>query len=336
MAINLSGRRVVVVGAGVVGLWQAYVIAGAGAGVTVIERAHAAFVGGASQWAAAMIAPDCEAEGQPEALRSMGHEGLAAWRQAQLGIDIKGTLVVAHGRDLGDLGRFARETRGHRTVRGEALRAMDEAISERFDSALFYENEAHISAAAASDALVAACLKRGVRFVFGHAWHGEQVDADDFIDCRGYDGRQDCPGLRGVRGERIVVRAPDVTLQRPVRLLHPRQPIYVVPQGDGSFVIGATVIESARHGAVTVKSALDLLNATYSIDGAFAEAEIIDIGAGIRPAFADNMPRIRVDDGTGRVIRVNGVYRHGFMLAPTLAMDVARYLYDGTRSASFA
>lgn len=335
-AIDLSGRRVVVVGSGIVGLWQAYVMAGAGADVMLIERANAAFVGGASRWAAAMIAPDCEAEGQPEALRTMGHAGLAAWRKAQLGIDINGTLVVAHGRDLGDLDRFARETRGHRLVRGDALQAIEATLVDRFDCALFFEDEAHIAAAAAADALVMACRQRGVTFAFGHDWRGERVGGATLIDCRGYDARDVCPGLRGVRGERIVVGAPDVTLQRPVRLLHPRQPIYVVPQGDGLFVIGATVIESARAGAVTVKSALDLLNAAYSIDSAFAEAEIVDIGAGTRPAFADNMPRIRVEDGAPDVIRVNGVYRHGFMLAPVLAEAVARYMHDGTQSAIFS
>ncbi len=54
------------------------------------------------------------------------------------------------------------------------------------------------------------------------------------------------------------------------------------------------------------------------------------MGAGVRPAFPDNVPRIVVEDG-GRTIRVNGVYRHGFLLAPVLAQAVAKFLSNGRR-----
>ena len=78
-----------------------------------------------------------------------------------------------------------------------------------------------------------------------------------------------------MRGERIVVKSRDVTLTRPVRLLHPRFPLYVVPWGDGLYMIGATVIESEETGPITLRSALDLLSAAYALDPAFAEAEIV-------------------------------------------------------------
>ena len=102
----------------------------------------------------------------------------------------------------------------------------------------------------------------------------------------------------------------------PVRLLHPRFPLYVVPWGDGVHMIGATVIESEETGPITLRSALDLLSAAYALDPAFAEAEIVRKGAGARPAFPDNRPRIIVGR---RYIYVNGLYRHGFLLAPVLA-----------------
>ena len=66
-------------------------------------------------------------------------------------------------------------------------------------------------------------------------------------------------------------------------------------------------------GPVTVRSALELLGSAYALHPAFAEAEIVDMGAGVRPAFADNVPKIVV---RGRTIHVNGLYRHGFLLAP--------------------
>ena len=96
-----------------------------------------------------------------------------------------------------------------------------------------------------------------------------------------------------MRGERLLVRAPDITLTRPVRLLHPRHPLYVVPWGEGRYMLGATVIESDDTRPITVRSALELLGMAYALHPAFGEAEILQ-GAGVRPAFADNVPQIVV------------------------------------------
>jgi glycine oxidase len=113
-----------------------------------------------------------------------------------------------------------------------------------------------------------------------------------------------------------------------VRLLHPRFPLYAVPWGQSLFMIGATVVESEETGPVSVRSALELLSAAYALDPAFGEAEIVKLGAGARPAFPDNRPRIITAKG---YIYVNGLYRHGFLLAPALAELVAIYLATGDR-----
>jgi glycine oxidase len=149
------------------------------------------------------------------------------------------------------------------------------------------------------------------------------------IDCRGLAARDELPDLRGVRGERMIVRAREIALSRPVQFLHPRQPLYIVPWGEGRYMIGATVIETEDDGPVTVRSALELLGAAYAVHPAFAEAQILDLGAGVRPAFPDNMPRAIV---RGRRILVNGAYRHGFLLGPVLARAVADYLETGAAS----
>ena len=134
-----------------------------------------------------------------------------------------------------------------------------------------------------------------------------------------------------MRGERVLIRSHEVKLQRPVQLLHPRVPLYVVPWDDDLYMIGATLIESEEAGPMSVRSALELLGGAYAVHPAFAEAEILDLGAAVRPAFPDNVPRAVVRDG-GRRIYVNGAYRHGFLLAPVLARAVADYLADGSRS----
>ena len=99
----------------------------------------------------------------------------------------------------------------------------------------------------------------------------------------------------------------------------------VVPRARNRFFVGATSIES-EDGGVTVRSVLELLTAAYAVHPAFAEARIVEIGAALRPAFPDNLPRIAVE---GRRIGVNGLYRHGFLLAPALAELTLAYVARG-------
>jgi glycine oxidase len=113
----------------------------------------------------------------------------------------------------------------------------------------------------------------------------------------------------------ILIETDEVELARPVRLIHPRWPLYVIPREDNLFMLGATSIEAEDTG-VSVRSALELLGAAYAVHPAFAEARIVEFGSGLRPAYPDNLPRIAVHDNR---IAVNGLYRHGFLIAPALA-----------------
>lgn len=323
----MSKLTITVVGAGVTGLWQAYELARRGHAVTLREAAPESAPGAASRFAGAMLAPYCEAEAAPPLVQKLGLEGLAIWMAAYPGVVQKGSLVVTTPRDRGELIRFARMTGGHRTVEGAEFETLEPDLADRFSRALYFPDEAHISPRVALDFLVSESKRLGteVRFadpvsepIWQAAAAGEAV-----IDCRGYGARGDVVDLRGVRGEMVVLRAPDVQLSRPVRLLHPRFPIYVVPWGEGLFMVGATMVERDDMGAVTVRSALDLLGTAFAVHPGFAEAEIVELGAGVRPAFPDNVPRIL---RSGRRIVVNGAYRHGYLLAPVLAKTVADYL----------
>ena len=151
--------------------------------------------------------------------------------------------------------------------------------------------------------------------------------AGDFVvDCRGLAARDVLPDLRGVRGEMVVIRSREVSLSRPVRLLHPRIPLYIVPRGEGVFMIGATTIESETRGGVSVRSTVELLNAAYALHPAFGEAEILELGADLRPAFPDNLPAVRRGP---HGLLVNGLYRHGFLLAPAMARQAADLVESG-------
>lgn len=147
------------------------------------------------------------------------------------------------------------------------------------------------------------------------------------VDCRGLAARDALADLRDVKGEMVVLGRPEVTLRRPVRLLHPRLPLYVVPRGEGVHMLGATQIEAAERGRVTARSMLELLSADDALHPAFGEVAVLEIDCDARPAFPDNRPRIR---RRGSTILVNGLFRHGFLLVPALARMTAGPVLDGT------
>jgi glycine oxidase len=76
------------------------------------------------------------------------------------------------------------------------------------------------------------------------------------------------------------------------------------------------MIESASEAPVTIRSTLEMLSAAYSLHRGFSEANLLHTYTGLRAALPHNEPRIQVTSGK---IVINGLFRHGFMLAPSLA-----------------
>jgi glycine oxidase len=321
--------KIAIRGAGVTGLWQALTLARRGHSIIVVEQSTEPFTDACSPWAGAMLAPRCEEESAEPVVRELGMRGLQLWQATYPDLTSSGSLVVAPARDRSLLDRFERMTEGGIRLDATQLEELEPDLVPRFDTALFYADEAHLNPGAALDFLLNEIRSAGAVVQFGTS---ETPDGADFIvDCRGLGAQDMLPTLRGVRGERIVVRAPEITFERPIRMLHPRFPLYLVPWGEdetgaNTFMIGATSIEREDAGPVTLRSALELLSAAYVLDPAFGEAEILDLGAGVRPAFPDNRPRIITSSG---YIFVNGLYRHGFLLSPVMAEMVAHYLETG-------
>jgi len=319
-----SPLKIAVRGAGITGLWQALTLARRGHQVMLTERSAQPFADACSLFAGVMLAPRCEEESAEAIIRDLGERGIALWQATYPGLVAQGSLVVAPPRDRSLLDRFERMTQGAQRLDSAGLAKLEPGLAPRFGTALYYAGEAHLNPSAALNYLLGETQKAGVAIQFGAG--GIPQGADLVVDCRGLAAKDALPALRGVRGERIVVRAAEIAIHRPVRLLHPRFPLYLVPWGNGLFMVGATAIEREDGGPVTLRSALELLSAAYVLDPAFGEAEIMALGAGVRPAFPDNRPRIIPTNG---YIYVNGLYRHGFLLAPVMAELVAEYLETG-------
>jgi glycine oxidase len=328
MVMSRSPQKIRILGAGVAGLTAAYEFAAAGQTVEIVERQAAPGLG-CSHFAGGMLAPWCEAESAPPLVVEWGLEGLAFWSETLKLAKINGSLLVAPARDRADLLRFSRRTCGFEWLDADQLAMCEPHLAGRFDRALFFPGEAHLDPRAAIDRLVQHLRDfPRVSFRFDTAAEDATEPADWIIDCRGFAAKDRLADLRGVKGEMLVVKTDEVSFERPVQLLHPRHPVYVVPRGDGRFMVGATAIENEERPRVTARSMLELLSAVYALHPAFGEAEIVETGADLRPAFPDNMPRIRRE---GRTIFINGLYRHGFLLAPALARRaVAVALKDET------
>jgi glycine oxidase len=322
---DVSTRAVDVLGAGIAGTWQALMLAKAGCRVTVYERDSAAMTHGTSHYAGGMLAPWCEGESAEPVITRLGLRALDLWRAEVPDTAFNGSLVVAHARDRADFNRFARLTQHYERVDAESVAALEPALAGRFSEGLFYKDEGHVEPRRVLPKLHERLTAMGVEIRFGAERNADADDDHLVIDCRGLSARDALPELRGVKGEMILIETAEVELSRPVRLIHPRWPLYLIPREDHCFMLGATSIETEDTG-VTVRSALELLSAAYTLHPAFGEARILDFGAGLRPAFADNLPRIDIRDDR---ITVNGLYRHGFLIAPTLAELTAAFVTRG-------
>ncbi|TMP81175.1 FAD-dependent oxidoreductase [Pseudoalteromonas phenolica] len=297
--------------------------------LSIFEKDDAQANNSAGVLAAAMLAPLAESVICEADLAEDGLTAMALWPEllAKLSSPVffqqAGTLVVAHQQDKGDLQSFSQRLKplaGHQAhiANSQDISQLEPELAGRFHQGIFLPCEGQLDNLAFYHASFETLQQQDVEFHFGQSVHCEQgqVNGESFdwvIDCRGLGAKDEVTGLRGVRGEVARVYAPEVTLTRPVRLMHPRYPIYIAPKPNHEFVIGATEIESQDNGPITVRSTLELLSAAYTVHSGFSEGRVMSINSGLRPAFVDNRPNIEVKDN---LIQINGLYRHGYLLAP--------------------
>ncbi len=324
-------------------------LAAAGWLVDVYDASPADRPASAAHVAAAMLAPLAESAVTELGVVRMGCHSLARWPaliaalEAPVYFQQAGTLVLWHRQDAAEAARFQQQlaATAHQVpglpamhlLAARGIAELEPAIGERFAQGLYLPGEGQLD----NRELLPALLQRMRALNVLVHWASPRApadfvphDTDWLFDCRGLGARDAWPALRGVRGEVMRVHAPEVSLSRPTRLLHPRYPLYIAPKPGGVFVIGATEIESDDTSPVSVRSTLELLSAAYAVHPAFGEARVLELGAQCRPTLRDNLPALRWLGP--RRLQINGLYRHGFLIAPAM-LDVVMEHVNAGRSA---
>lgn len=349
----------IVVGGGVIGLTAAWRMAQRDLRVAVLERGEPG--GGTSSVAAGMLAPIAEADPAEGPLLRLGiasaqaYPGFVAELQEFTGADAGylrcGTLLVARDRDeaealdheLAIRERFGLDVR---RLRPSEARALEPALAPTLRAALEF-GEDH----AIDPRRLCAALAEAVRRAGGELRSHAEVAAIEIEE-----GVLLSDGQR-VGAPRVVVAAgvwsgflagiPDEARVpvRPVkgqilRLHDPagpglltrvmRMPTgYVVPRGDGSYVLGATMEERGFDTTVTAGAVFELLREASELLPGLSELVVDELSAGLRPGTADNAPIIGPGAADG-LFWATGHYRHGILLAPLTGDLVARAVADGS------
>lgn len=348
--------RIAIAGAGVLGRLLAWRLARLGHTVEVFDPApgpEAPPLGtttpqsvAAGYTAAGLLSPLAELDHAEPALAALGWRSIVLWREVasalapqapQSLLRVNGSLLVAHNADLGSALRVMVKLRSAcetdlsawpapEIVPPSELRLMEPELLPGL-SAWWLPGEGQVEPRPLLEALAAQAP--GVQWHWGRRVKkvragaltfdcGHTLGCDLAIDTRGLGARDDAPGLRGVRGELVWLHAPGVTLRHPVRLLHPRHRVYIVPRAGEHIVVGASEIESEDRSPVSLRSAVELMAAAHSVLPGLAEARIVHLDANLRPAWPDHQPRIEASPG---LLRITGLYRHGWLLAPALVED---------------
>lgn len=329
---------IAVVGGGLLGRLLAWRLLRAGWRVQLWEKDPEHSPGGAAWTAAGMVSPLSELAVSHLGLYQLGMSSLDLWPQwlAELGAEdcwqAPGTLVLAHGQDRPLLTQFEQQLRYHLPhwrspwLNAEQIQQRDSGVQGRALVGMHLEGEAYIDGPRLMAHLLRALRQLGAELHFSSPIEGELslarlAPAQAIFDCRGRGAQLD--GLRGVRGELMRVHCPAVRLQHALRLMHPRYLIYVVPRPEQQFIIGASEIESEDRSAMSLRTMLELGTALYSINPAFAEARVLQLDTNLRPAMLHNDPILRHQQG---VWQLNGLYRHGYLLAPAWLQQLAELL----------
>jgi len=330
-----------IAGVGLVGRVLALNLLQQGHTLTLLDEDRAYGDKAAGITAAGMLALFAELESAESAIFEHGKRSIKLWPDLleQIGIadayQQEGSIITAHPQDYSELDHFI-NTLKSKVEEASEIELLDRAgitalepDLDQHAKAFYIPHEGQVDAQrfmkASSDYLLA---HKDVTWYEntkvtdvseGSITYGETTESFDWVfDSRGLGAASQVENLRGIRGEVFWLDAPEVNISRPTRMLHPRYKIYIVPRPNSRYIIGATEIESEDKSPMSVRSSLELLSAVYSMHTGFAEARIVNMVTNCRPTLKDNLPNI---EQSNKLTRINGLYRHGYLLAPAVVEE---------------
>jgi glycine oxidase len=318
---------VAVVGGGVIGLAVAWRAAQRGLRTLVLDAAE----DGAWRYAAGMLAPVTEAEFGEDALLGLGLRALDGFPAfcAELGVELRreGTLVVARDRDEAEeLDRLFE----HRRALGLAVERLRPSQARRAEPALAPTVRLALDVpgdAAVDPRRLVAALTEAVERAGGELRRERVTDlttlpADQVVVAAGaWSGKLGAMPVRPVKGQIMRLRDP-AGQDLVTRTIRTREG-YLVPRGEGRYVLGATVEERGWDTAPTSGATLELIRDLAEVVPGVLELEIEELGAGLRPGTPDNLPII---GSAGGLVWATGHYRNGILLADVTAAAVVSVL----------
>jgi glycine oxidase len=338
---------VAVVGGGPIGLACAWRAAQRGLRTVVLD----AGAPGAWHVAAGMLAPVSEAQFGEQALTRLCLESLRRYPEfcAELaevhdpGLHATGTLVVARDRDeaeaLDRLYEFRRRLGlDVERLRPSAARRREPALAPTVRLALDIAGDHSIDPRRLVAALADACEHAGARLRRARVRavesggvtlaDGSRVRAERVVVAAGaHAGRLGDVPVRPVKG--VVLRLRDPTGHRPRPPLVNRtirgETAYLVPRGDGRYVLGATMEERGWDTAPGAGAVYELLRDMSEVVPGVLELDVAELEAGLRPATPDNLPAIGPGTAEG-VLWATGHFRNGILLTPVTAELIAAAL----------
>jgi glycine oxidase len=370
IASTQPATDVAVIGGGVIGLAIAWRARARGLGVTVFDGRDPG--SGASSVAAGMLAPVTEAEAGERALLALGMESARRWPAfaAELrdvtGVDVGyracGTLVVARDGDEAEaLDREValRERLGLRTARllPSEARRREPALAPSVRLALDVPDDHAVDPRLVAAALVLAARQAGAVLHTGAGVRSVECDGERVTGVALEDGSVVQAGqvvvaagawsalLEGVPASAQVPVRP--VKGQTLRLLDPSGPGllervlryeggYIVPRGDGRYVLGATVEERGFDTAMTAGAAYELLRDASELVPGILELEIEELVAGLRPGTPDNGPILGAAQGVAGLLWATGHFRNGILLTPVTADLIAAELAGEPSEHAFA
>ncbi len=356
-----SSFDVAVVGAGVIGLSVGWRLARRGLNVIVLERG-AEPGKETSSVAAGMLAPISEALATELPLMRLGLASVQVYPEfvtelhEATGMDTGylrcGTLLAARDGDEAEaLGRelSLRESLGlaaHR-LRASEARRLEPALAPTLRLALDVPDDHAIDPRKLTAALARALTNAGGQLrldapVAELAIAGDRVSGVRLADTGELISAEHVVIAAGVWSEALdglpeEARVPIHPVKGQILRLHdPSGPGlltrvvrftggYLVPRGDGRYVLGATMEERGFDTTVTAGAVFELLRDAFELLPSITELVIDELSAGLRPTTPDNAPAIGPGAMTG-LHWATGHFRHGVLLAPITAGMVAAAL----------